>query len=105
MTVEYPLAADRSASDTGGQPPDRAVQDRHGGDPRELDVGEAELLADRDAQHAEHQPDGEHQGEAEGGPDEDRGAALLKSFRSHRTGLNHMQCFFTGLIKKSLCVW
>ena len=68
-------------------------------------VGEAELLADGDPEHPEHQPDGEHQGEAEGGPDEDRGAALLEGFRRHGTGLNHTISFFTGFIKKSKILW
>ena len=51
--------------DAGGQPPDRAVEDRDRGDPGQLHVSEPELLADGDSQHPEHQPDGEHQGEGD----------------------------------------
>ena len=57
--------------DAGRQPPDRAVEHGDRGDPGQLDVGEAELLADRDAQDPEHQPDGEHQGEGDGRDDQD----------------------------------
>ena len=75
--------ADAVGIDAGGQPPHGAVEDGDRGDPRQLDVGEPELLANGNAQHPEHQPDGEHQGEAEGGPDQDRYAALLLRFGSH----------------------
>ncbi len=62
---QHQSAAAAVGEDAGGQPPDRAVEHGDGGDPGQLDVGEAELLADRDAQHPEHQPHREHQGEAD----------------------------------------
>ena len=53
------------------QAPQRAVEHRDGGDPGQLRVGEAELLLDRHAEDAEHQPDREHQGEGDGRHRED----------------------------------
>ena len=59
-------AADPVGEHAGRESPQRPVEHRHRGDPRELRVGEAELLLDRHAQDAEHQPDREHQREGDG---------------------------------------
>ena len=66
-------AADPVGDHAGGEPPQRAVEHGDRDDPGELDLGEVELLADRLAEDAEHQPDREHHREAGGGEGRGRG--------------------------------
>ena len=67
---EDPSSAVTVGEDPGRQPPQRTVEDRRSREPGQLDVAEAELLADRDPEDAEHEPHGEHQREADGRQDE-----------------------------------
>ena len=70
--------------------------------PGELHRVEVELVFDRHAEHAEHQPDGEQQGEGDGGEGQDaRGglhpfinkpAAISDASRDCGQSVNHLSC-------------
>ncbi|OPZ49888.1 MAG: hypothetical protein BWY91_02952 [bacterium ADurb.BinA028] len=66
-------ATDAVGEHPGRQAPHRPVEHGHRRDPGQFDVGEAELLLDRGAEDAEHQPHREHRGEGCRGHDQDSG--------------------------------